>query len=134
MAAADMGSADMAGADATPPPDMVVDMRPPFERPAGPANDGIDAFAHACVTMGSIGIGILVPAGPGYFGAFQFSAFMALAMFFPESVLTTKGAVFVFLLYVCQVGWHLLGALVGISISPSTTPPRENLAGDAGPT
>jgi hypothetical protein len=32
-----------------------------------------------------IGVGILVPAGPGFFGAFQLSTYMALAMYFPEA-------------------------------------------------
>ena len=31
--------------------DALIDAAPPFERPPGPAHDGIDAFAHACVTL-----------------------------------------------------------------------------------
>jgi hypothetical protein len=61
-----------------------------------------------------IGIGILVPAGPGFFGAFQLSTYMALAMFFPEEALRGPGAAFVFLLYACQVGFHLVAAAIGL--------------------
>lgn len=74
------------------------------------------SLAKAAVTMGCIGIGILVPAGPGFFGAFQLSTYMALAMFFPEEVLRGPGAAFVFLLYACQVGWHLVAAGVGLAL------------------
>jgi hypothetical protein len=55
-----------------------------------------------------VGVGILVPAGPGYFGAFQLSTYMALAMYFPEAALVGPGAAFVFLLYATQVGFHIL--------------------------
>lgn len=73
-------------------------------------------LAEAAVIMGCIGIGILVPAGPGFFGAFQLSTYMALAMFFSEEALRGPGAAFVFLLYVCQVGFHLLAAGIGLAI------------------
>ncbi len=73
-------------------------------------------LAQAAVTMGCLGIGILVPSGPGYFGAFQLSTYMALAMFFPESVLKGPGAAFVFLFYVTQIGFHLLATVIGLFI------------------
>ena len=71
-------------------------------------------MAQSAVTMGCIGIGILVPSGPGYFGAFQLSAFMALAMYFPTTVLEGPGAAFVFLLYATQVGFHLVAMGIGL--------------------
>jgi len=61
-----------------------------------------------------------VPSGPGYFGAFQLSTYMALAMFFPEDVLRGPGAAFVFLLYVTQIGFHLLTALLGLFLDTET--------------
>ncbi|MCC6554116.1 MAG: flippase-like domain-containing protein [Polyangiaceae bacterium] len=75
-------------------------------------------FVEASVIVGCIGIGILVPAGPGYFGAFQLSAYMALAMFFPEPMIKGPGAAFVFLLYAAQVGWHVLAALIALAMEP----------------
>jgi hypothetical protein len=63
---------------------------------------------QAFVVMGVLGVGILVPAGPGLFGAFQASTYAALAMYFRDDVVLGPGGVFVFLLYVIQVGWHLL--------------------------
>jgi hypothetical protein len=71
-------------------------------------------LAQAAVTVGCLGFGILVPAGPGYFGAFQGSTYAALAMYFPEAVLFGPGAMFVFLLYVTQVGFHVVAMVVGL--------------------
>lgn len=68
-------------------------------------------FPEACVTLGVVGIGVLVPAGPGFFGAFQLSTYMALAMFYPEDIQRGAGAAFVFVYYVCNIGWHLFAAL-----------------------
>jgi hypothetical protein len=79
-------------------------------------------LAEAAVTVGCIGIGILVPAGPGFFGAFQLSTYMALAMFFPEEALRGAGAAFVFLLYACQVGWHLIAAGIGFALDAEPRP------------
>lgn len=73
---------------------------------------------QAGVIMGCLGIGILVPAGPGYFGAFQLSIYMALAMFFPEGAIKTSGAAFVFLLYVTQLIWHVVAAAIAVVIDP----------------
>jgi uncharacterized protein (TIRG00374 family) len=64
-------------------------------------------FAEAAVTICCVGVGILVPAGPGYFGAFQLSTYMALAMYFPEAELIGPGAAFVFLFYVVQIAVHM---------------------------
>jgi hypothetical protein len=71
---------------------------------------------QAAVTVGCLGVGILLPAGPGYFGAFQLSVYMALAMYFPDDLLVGPCAAFVFLLYATQVGFHVLAMLVGLAI------------------
>jgi hypothetical protein len=71
------------------------------------------SFSQTCVAMGVLGVGILVPAGPGFFGAFQISIYSALAMFFPEQVVLGAGSVYVFLLYTSQLGVSVLGMLLG---------------------
>ena len=68
------------------------------------------SIAQAFVVMGVLGVGILVPAGPGLFGAFQASTYAGLAMYFPDDVVLGPGGVFVFLLYVIQIAWHVLTA------------------------
>jgi uncharacterized protein (TIRG00374 family) len=80
------------------------------------------SLAKACVTMACVGIGILVPSGPGYFGAFQLSTYAALAMYVPEVSLRASGASFVFLLYVTQVGVHVLAMLVGLAALRKSKP------------
>jgi uncharacterized protein (TIRG00374 family) len=73
---------------------------------------GIESITviQAFVVMGVLGVGILVPAGPGLFGAFQASVYAALAMYFRDDVVLGPGGVFVFLLYVFQFVWHILTA------------------------
>jgi uncharacterized protein (TIRG00374 family) len=100
-------------------------------------------LAQATVTMGCLGIGILVPSGPGYFGAFQLSTYMALGMFFHEGMLQGPGAAFVFLLYATQVGFHLVAMGIGmlLDLAPrvpaaaeakgNTAPPDARTASEA---
>jgi uncharacterized membrane protein YbhN (UPF0104 family) len=73
---------------------------------------GLEAmsFTHACVVMGVLGVGILVPAGPGLFGAFQASIYAALAMYFSDEVVLGAGGVYVFTLYLISGVGHLVAA------------------------
>jgi hypothetical protein len=77
------------------------------------------SFGHACAVMGVLAVGILVPAGPGLFGAFQAATYGALAMYFVPEIVTTKGAVYVFLLYTVQFVWHLVAAGIAAVLDPS---------------
>jgi uncharacterized protein (TIRG00374 family) len=83
------------------------------------------SLAEACVTMGIMGIGTLIPSGPGFFGAYQLSAYCGLAMFFPESVVLSSGAVFTFVSYTTQIVITAASGLLGfwlMAISPARTP------------
>jgi len=75
-------------------------------------------IGHAGAVMGVVAVGILVPAGPGLFGAFQASGYGALAMYFAPTTVTWEGSVFVFLLYVVQFIWHLVAAGIAVAIDP----------------
>jgi uncharacterized protein (TIRG00374 family) len=75
-------------------------------------------FGIACSVMGVLAVGILVPAGPGLFGAFQAATYGALAMYFSPSMITDQGAVYVFLLYATQFVWGLIAAGVGTALDP----------------
>lgn len=72
------------------------------------------SMLQACVTMGIMGIGTLIPSGPGFFGTHQLSAYCALAMFFPEPAVLTAGAVFAFLSYSTQIVVTAAGCGVGL--------------------
>jgi uncharacterized membrane protein YbhN (UPF0104 family) len=75
---------------------------------------GLNAsFSQATAGVGIQGLGSLVPAGPGMFGAYQIAGFSALAMFFPMAEVTTVGAVFVFVTYTTQLVANVLQLLGG---------------------
>jgi uncharacterized protein (TIRG00374 family) len=69
---------------------------------------------HAFAVMGVLAMGILLPSAPGLFGAFQFSVFAALLMYFPREVVEQQGAAYVFLMYVSQLAFHLVAGIVPI--------------------
>ena len=57
------------------------------------------SLAQACVTLAVLGLGVVVPAGPGLFGAFQIGTYSGLALFFPLAILVSSGAAMVFVSY-----------------------------------
>lgn len=103
---------------------------------------GFDAFtyAEACVTMGVVALGILVPNAPGFFGAYQLSFYAALAVFYPPAKVVTDGAACVLFVYTAQVLITLLGGVIGmilarasLSDATSATATDEDLAEEAPP-
>ncbi len=76
---------------------------------------------EACVVMGVVSLGILIPAGPGFFGAYQLAAYTALAMYFPEAQVLSAGAAYVFLSYLIQILGSILGMLVGFWLDQEPT-------------
>jgi len=68
---------------------------------------------EGCVTMGIMGIGTLIPGGPGFFGTYQLAAYCALAMFFPEPMILSSGALFTFVSYMVHVVMTALSCLLG---------------------
>jgi len=69
--------------------------------------------AGAVAGMGVLAVGILLPAGPGYFGNFQMAVLVALTMYLGDGARTAGAAVFVFLLYVLQTGLTIAFGAVG---------------------
>jgi uncharacterized membrane protein YbhN (UPF0104 family) len=79
---------------------------------------------QAFVTMGVIGLGSLLPAGPGFFGAYQVATYTSLAMYNGEHDVLTKGAIAVFGSYVTHVALNALEGGAGFLIlarSPART-------------
>lgn len=58
--------------------------------------------------MGVLAMGILLPAGPGLFGTFQLSVFLALRMYFSQEVVVGPGSAYVFLMYAAQFVFQTL--------------------------
>jgi uncharacterized protein (TIRG00374 family) len=69
--------------------------------------------AGAVAGMGVLAVGILLPAGPGYFGNFQIAVLAALEMYLPDGAFGAQAAVFIFVLYVSQTGLTILFGTVG---------------------
>jgi len=88
---------------------------------------GLDAtLAQATTTVGVQGLGAVVPAGPGMFGAYQIAGFSALAMFFPMAQVKLEGAAFIFVSYTGSLIINVVQLLVGYVIMakvPAATPP-----------
>ncbi len=76
---------------------------------------GLDAItlAQCCVVTGVLALGVMVPNSPGFFGAFQFSVYAALSLYFPEDMLLHRGSVLVFFLYVGQMVVTFAAAALG---------------------
>jgi uncharacterized protein (TIRG00374 family) len=65
---------------------------------------GFEGFGYgrACVVTGVLALGVLMPNAPGFFGAYQFSLYAGLAMFYPRGPVLELGAAFVFTMYLLQ--------------------------------
>jgi len=77
--------------------------------------DGV-TFFRACVVIGVLSLGILLPSAPGFFGPFQFSPYAGLALFFAPHRVIANGAAFVFIVYVTQISLGLLAGLASLLI------------------
>ena len=79
-------------------------------------------FAQACVSLGVLGLGVIVPAGPGLFGAFQIGTYSGLALFFPLAVLQSSGAAMVFVAYATQLVAMLISCGLGLWLLARSKP------------
>lgn len=75
--------------------------------------------AQGAVIMGVMGLGTLLPSGPGFFGTYQLGAYCGLAMFFSESLVLQAGAVFTFAGYCCALATTFLVGLIGMKLMAS---------------
>jgi hypothetical protein len=103
---------------------------------------GFDTFSYteACVTTGVVALGILVPSGPGFFGAYQLAFYAALAVFYPPEMVIGPGAACVLLVYCSQLCITIAGGVLGLALErfgpgEALVPegPAENLAAEAPP-
>jgi hypothetical protein len=77
-------------------------------------------FPEACVLVGVVALGILVPNAPGFFGAYQLSVYAALTLYFPTDTVVGAGGAYVFLVYAAQVFVTLAGGAVGMLLDRIT--------------
>jgi uncharacterized membrane protein YbhN (UPF0104 family) len=72
-------------------------------------------FFGAAATMGVVAIGIIVPATPGFFGAFQAATYAGLAMYLDPKVVMGQGATLAFLGYVMPMGLTVVAGLIALA-------------------
>ena len=73
---------------------------------------GLDiSFPAALAMMSVLGISLLIPGGPGQFGIFHYGMILGLSMFVSEAVVREQGSVFIFWMFVTQLG---MGVVLGI--------------------
>lgn len=74
------------------------------------------SVAQATTVVGVLGLGSVVPAGPGMFGAFQLAGFSALALFFPLDQVRAAGTALLFVSYVVNLTLSSLQFVVGFAL------------------
>ena len=82
------------------------------------------SLVQAATLVGILGLGVIVPAGPGLFGAYQIGCFTALALFFPLSEVRGPGAALVFVSYVVALVVNAVQLGVGSLLMVRTPPAR----------
>jgi glycosyltransferase 2 family protein len=70
-------------------------------------------FIEAVAITGVFAMGFMLPAPPGFFGAFQATFYAGLLLYFSADRVQTDGAAAVFLAYVIQIGNTILVGLIG---------------------
>lgn len=81
-------------------------------------------LGHSVVILGVMGLGLVVPNAPGFFGTFQISAYSAMVLFYPLSEVTRAGSAFVFALYVVQIATILVVGAAAFALVLRRRPAR----------
>lgn len=74
-------------------------------------------FGQALGIMGILAIGILLPAGPGLFGNFQFAVLKGLELYFVGAAVDRSAGVYIFLLYTIQFVFLTLTGVLPLLIA-----------------
>lgn len=69
-------------------------------------------LVEACAITGVFALGFMLPAPPGFFGAFQATFYAGLLLYFPDTRVKTDGAAAVFFAYLIQIGDTMLVGLI----------------------
>jgi glycosyltransferase 2 family protein len=70
-------------------------------------------FIEAMAITGVFALGFMLPAPPGFFGAFQATLYAGMLLYFSDARVRSDGAAAVFFSYLIQIGGTVLVGLVG---------------------
>jgi uncharacterized protein (TIRG00374 family) len=73
-------------------------------------------MGQAVVILGVLGLGLVVPNAPGFFGTFQIATYSAMVLFYPLVDVMREGAAVVFVLYVVQITAILIAGGVAFAL------------------
>ena len=100
------------------------------------------AFGASFGLLALVGIGIMIPAGPGFAGNFEYFAEGALRLYLTPAQLAKSGAGFILAAHATNGGWYLITGLLAL-LSPhvvfrrvvdaSTSPPEDDGAASEEP-
>jgi glycosyltransferase 2 family protein len=79
-------------------------------------------LGQAVVILGVLGLGLVVPNAPGFFGTFQIATYSAMVLFYPLADVTREGSAMVFVLYVAQIATILLAGGVAFALGMRAAP------------
>jgi glycosyltransferase 2 family protein len=88
------------------------------------------SLPQACVILGVVALGIIVPAGPGVFGTYQIASYTALVLYRPGHEVLNAGSAFVFSSYVAILISNAVCLGLGFSIL-ARVPPRASASPDS---
>lgn len=63
---------------------------------------------ESLAVLGLIGVGIMVPAGPGFIGNFELFADGALRLYLPTNVVNSRGGAFILAFHAANAFWYVL--------------------------
>jgi uncharacterized membrane protein YbhN (UPF0104 family) len=71
-------------------------------------------YWEACSMMGMLGVTILIPGPPGLLGIFQAGMFCGMTMYFPATLVESRGAVYACLLFGVQVTFTVVAGAIAL--------------------
>ncbi|PID39840.1 MAG: hypothetical protein CSA65_06665 [Proteobacteria bacterium] len=72
------------------------------------------AFGSSFGLLALVGIGIMIPAGPGFAGNFEYFANGALSLYLPPGLLAKTGPGFILAAHATNAGWYLVTGLLAL--------------------
>jgi glycosyltransferase 2 family protein len=78
-------------------------------------------YFHALAVMCVVALGIVVPATPGFYGAFQLAIYAGLAMYLPPEEVREAGALYAFYGYVLPIGLTVAYGAIAALLRPAPT-------------